>query len=458
MKSLPAVLTIAGSDSGGGAGIQADLKTFSMLGTYGASVITALTAQNSCGVTGISAPEPDFAAQQLRTVLEDIPIRAAKTGMLFSEDIIQALADVLEEPRFDFPLVVDPVCVATSGDVLLKPDALGALKERMIPLAAVLTPNRQEAELLTGRKIDRRSDCFDAISRLLDMGAGAVLLKGGHFDDSPAMTDWLGMPGHDPLPMIQPRVDTNNTHGTGCTLSSAIAAHLALGCDMMEAVRKAQEYLNLALRTSFAVGKGHGPANHMAPLLVHQGVDRAFVRLVETAHELCSLPGAARLAGLGMNLAVSLPGGCRPEHVASMSAPMVGSMDGRLLSAGCPCLGGDDDLAKGLLAVREIFSDIDWAVAAHCTGEHADGLDLEGLLTVEVGDVLGGKGHEKEDQWISSSLTMNWELYKAVADAGLECAPQVVRMRGGAGSPDTLFCFAPTAEELVRVCSQISSL
>ncbi len=463
MKPLPAVLTIAGSDSGGGAGIQADLKTFSMLGTYGASVITALTAQNSLGVSGISAPEPEFVAQQLRTVLEDIPVRAAKTGMLFSEDIILELDSVLDEfsGRLEFPLVVDPVCVATSGDALLKPDALGALKERIIPRATLLTPNRQEAELLTGRKIDRRADCFDAISRLLDLGAGAVLLKGGHFDDSPAMTDWLGMPGYDPLPMIQPRVETNNTHGTGCTLSAAIAAFLAKDCDIIEAVRKAQEYLNLALRTSFAVGHGNGPANHMAPLLVHQGTDQAFVRLVDAGHRLCRIPGAARLAGrLGMNMAVSLPGGCRPEHVASLSAPMVASADGRLLSPGCPSMGADKQTARALLAVREIFHNIFWGVAIQCfVGQENSDLHMEGLLSLEVNaeDVMPGSinAHNLDDHWISSNMTMDWNLHKAVADANLERAPQSVRVIGGAGCPDILYFFAENEDALLLICSQV---
>lgn len=467
MNSLPPVLTIAGSDSGGGAGIQADLKTFAMLGTYGASVITALTAQNTMGVTGITAPEPEFVAKQLKTVLDDIPIRAGKTGMLFSEDIINILADVLDTASF--PLVVDPVCVATSGDVLLKPDALGALKERIIPKATILTPNRQEAELLSGRKIDRTKDCFAAIERLLDMGAEAVLLKGGHFDESPAMTDWLGMRGHDPLPMIQPRVETNNTHGTGCTLSAAIAAGLAKGNDLLEAVRRAQEYMNLALRTSFVVGQGKGPVNHASPLLLHQGTDKVFKEVAKLERMLCGTDKALnlgrRLRGcLGMNVAVSLPGGCRPEHVAALDAPMVPASDGRLRSPGCPGMGTDEHVAKALLAVRAVYPGICMAVAIRCFAEDStnalkakDTLDLEGLIEVEVPAERGeSTSGTHGDHWISSNLTMNWDLHKAVADAGLESAPRVMRTRGGMGVPDTVFCFANEATELFHICLQLA--
>ena len=185
----PQALTVAGSDSGGGAGIQADLKTFAMHGVFGASVITALTAQNSRGVSGIHAPEPPFVARQLSAVLDDLSIGAAKTGMLFSRDIIAAVAPLLRE--WGGPLVVDPVCVAASGDRLLETQAVESLVAEIIPLAALLTPNRHEAELLTGMRVETREQCFAACAKLLEMGPGAVLLKGGHFDEAVAVTDWL---------------------------------------------------------------------------------------------------------------------------------------------------------------------------------------------------------------------------------------------------------------------------
>jgi hydroxymethylpyrimidine/phosphomethylpyrimidine kinase len=256
-------LTIAGSDSGGGAGIQADLKTIAALGAYGMSVITALTAQNGLGVSGIHAPEPDFVKAQMAAVLEGFPVAAAKTGMLFSTGIITALADTLENAAQKFPLVVDPVCVSQSGHQLLQENAVAALKNRMLPLAALLTPNRPEAELLAGMKIDSPEDIETAARRLLDMGAKAVLLKGGHFEAASHMTDWLALPGGELIQLSQPYVDTPNNHGTGCTLSAAIATGLGRGLPLTDAITLAQRYLNNCLTQAYAPGKGAGPPNHM---------------------------------------------------------------------------------------------------------------------------------------------------------------------------------------------------
>ena len=255
MDGFPCILTIAGSDSGGGAGIQADLKTIAMLQGYGASVITALTAQNTRTVTGIHAPSAKFVAQQLRTVLDDIPVAAAKTGMLFSEPIMKAIAPILSKRKF--PLVVDPVCVATSGAKLLKDEAVDAMQRVMFPLADLLTPNIPEAELFTKIRIHDREDVFKAARLLLGMGPKAVLIKGGH-SDSFAATDWYVMQDGEPLPFMQQRVDTEFTHGTGCTLSAAIATGLGQGLEMGAAIKRAQEYLNLGLRAGYRLGEGGG--------------------------------------------------------------------------------------------------------------------------------------------------------------------------------------------------------
>lgn len=265
-RAIPCVLTVAGSDSGGGAGIQADLKTFMMQGCYGASVITALTAQNTLGVAGIHAPDPEFVALQLRTVLADIPFRAAKTGMLFSAGIARAVAGQLAAKTF--PLVVDPVSVSQSGHRLLEPEAVAAVIADVLPLADLVTPNRPEAEMLSGLAITDRDSLFAALEKILAFGPKAVLIKGGHMDEAGGqVTDWLGRPGREPLALPVPRVDTPHTHGTGCTLSAAIAAQLALGRDLEGAIRQAQAYLNQALGMGFAVGQGASPPNHLAPWL-----------------------------------------------------------------------------------------------------------------------------------------------------------------------------------------------
>ncbi len=262
------IMTVAGSDSGGGAGIQADLKTITVLGAFGVSAITALTAQNGLGVRGIHAPEPEFVALQLRALLEGFPVAAAKTGMLFSAPIIETVADILRHRNF--PLVVDPVAVSQSGHKLLEDSALEALIRRIVPLADVLTPNKPEAEALSGIAVASRSDLEKAGARLLDMGAKAVLIKGGHFDagdlSTPenTVTDWLFLPGRPVWALAHRRVDTVNNHGTGCTLSAAMATFIGQGKSVYEAVRDAQRFLEEALAAAFAPGLGTGPPNFAA--------------------------------------------------------------------------------------------------------------------------------------------------------------------------------------------------
>ena len=305
MEKLPCILTIAGSDSGGGAGIQADLKAITMLGGYGASVVTALTAQNTKAVTGIHAPSPSFVAQQLRTVLDDITVDAAKTGMLFSEPVIKAVAPILSNKTY--PLVVDPVSVATSGAKLLKDDAVDAMVRMIFPYADLLTPNLPEAELFTGIKITDRDDVLKAARLLLDMGPKAVLIKGGH-SDTLAITDWFVVKGQDPIPFMQQRVDTNCTHGTGCTLSAAIATGLGLGLDTGTAIMRAQAYLNLGLRAGYRLGEGGGPPNHSAPWIKEKaraGILRdldEFGRWLSASRDIYSL-----LPRVRTNVVVALP-------------------------------------------------------------------------------------------------------------------------------------------------------
>ena len=261
--SLPVTLTLAGSDSGGGAGVQADLKTMTALGCFATSVFTALTAQNGAGVLGIHEVPPDFVRLQIRAVREGFPVKAAKIGMVASAPIVETLADSLADK--DFPLVVDPVCVSQSGHKLLRDDAVESLKTRLIPLADLLTPNRPEAELLCGFSIETEEDVRRAGKTLIAMGAKAVLIKAGHFDEQgDEMADRLITADGSHLALFHRRIHTPNNHGTGCTLSAAIAAYLALGNPLSEAVRKAQAYLVRALEYAFSPGIGAGPPHFMA--------------------------------------------------------------------------------------------------------------------------------------------------------------------------------------------------
>ena len=260
------VLTIAGSDSGGGAGIQADLKTFSALGVYGASVIAALTAQNTRAVTAIHDVPPDFVVAQLDAVFDDIEFAAVKIGMLSSPAVIEAVSDGLRRHHAKC-IVLDPVMVAKSGDRLLREDAVSTLKELLLPLATVITPNLPEAAvLLDGEEVRDEAGMAAAAAALRKLGPPAVLLKGGHLETSDSI-DVLH-DGTEPLTLAAPRIATRNTHGTGCTLASAIAALLARGRPLREAVQGAKAYVTEAIRAAdrLAVGHGHGPVHHFHAL------------------------------------------------------------------------------------------------------------------------------------------------------------------------------------------------
>jgi hydroxymethylpyrimidine/phosphomethylpyrimidine kinase len=262
-RNYTRVLSIAGSDSGGGAGIQADLKTFAALGCYGMSVVTALTAQNTTGVTGIHAVPPAFAAQQMAAVISDIGVDAVKIGMLYSAELIESVADSLKEHDVN-TIVLDPVMVAQSGDKLLQKEAIEALKRCLVPMATVITPNLPEAEVLLGREIDGLEGMRTAAKALAGLGCRSVLVKGGHLE-TPESTDVLYISGEDRI-MVLPdrRVPTPNTHGTGCTLSSAIAAHLAKGLGIEPSVKQAKGYIAEAIRAgaAYRIGQGSGPVHH----------------------------------------------------------------------------------------------------------------------------------------------------------------------------------------------------
>jgi hydroxymethylpyrimidine/phosphomethylpyrimidine kinase len=253
------VLTIAGSDSGGGAGIQADLKTFLAHGVHGMSAITAVTVQNSIGVQGFYELEPRAVFEQIESVATDIGVDAAKTGMLASAPVMDAVADACE--RFAIPnLVVDPVAVSKHGDLLLRPDALETMRRRILPLASVATPNLGEVEQLTGVRVERRADMLQAARAVRALGPRWALIKGGHLP-GPEAVDLL-FDGDEQVWLEAARIDTPHTHGTGCTLSSAIAANLALGLDVATAVREAKAYLTGAIAGGFPLGKGIGPTDH----------------------------------------------------------------------------------------------------------------------------------------------------------------------------------------------------
>lgn len=263
--SPPVAMTIAGSDSGGGAGIQADLRTFAFHKVHGTSALTCITAQNTLGVTRVDALPPEAVTAQIAAVAEDIGIQAAKTGMLLNQDIIAVVSGQLEAIALT-QLVVDPVMVSRTGAQLIDDDAIAKLRDRLIPLAAVLTPNRYEAQILAGLEITSLADMESAAQRILKLGARSVLVKGGGMTgDLRGVDVWCD---GDRLEILRTEtIDTKDTHGTGCTLSAAIAANLALDLDVFAAVQAAKVYVTTALRYALRIGRGQGPVGHFFSLL-----------------------------------------------------------------------------------------------------------------------------------------------------------------------------------------------
>jgi len=412
----PCVLTVAGSDSGGGAGIQADLKTFMMQGAYGLSVITALTAQNTAAVTAIEAPTPGFVAAQLRAVLPDFPIRAAKTGMLFSAPIIAVVAEHLAGAAF--PLVVDPVCVSQSGARLLEADAVSVLRERLIPLAALVTPNLPEAMELSGVEVTGRDAAREAARRILAMkdatgrGPGAVLIKGGHdAASSGSVTDLLVLADGRETEIVRQRLATKNTHGTGCTLSAAIAAHLALGEDLQTAVAKARDYLHLCLRAAYDLGAGNGPPHHLAPY--QRTKARLFVldELRQAARRLAAMPGLAALVPeVSMNMALAAPWPAAIGDVAAFAGRITRGRDGSVYIPAGPAFGASSHMAKVVLAAAAVVPGVACAVNVRYNERTLAALSRAGLASVWF-----DRANEPKDVKEREGSSLEWGTHAALA-------------------------------------------
>ena len=346
---IPCALTIAGSDSGGGAGIQADLKTFAALGVHGMTAITSITAQNTVAVTAVQDVDPDVVRAQIEAVAEDIGVDAAKTGMLHTSEIIEVVAGEVE--RYGFPVVVDPVMIAKSGAVLLKPEATETLVGMLLPLATVVTPNAMEAEVISGVKVGTLEEGKRAAEKIASFGPGAVVVKGGHIiQGGGKVVDILLHRGEFTL-LEAERYETTTTHGTGCSFSSAIASELAKGSGIPEAVRVAKEFVNRSIKYGLHIGRGHGPLNPMANL--YNDAERYTVlkcvgdavRLLEGSSEVRRL-----VAEVQMNIGMALSYASSPEDVAAVAGRIVRTGQG-VRAAGCPQFGASRHVARTILAV-----------------------------------------------------------------------------------------------------------
>ena len=340
------VLTIAGSDSGGGAGIQADLKVITTLGGYGMSVLTALTAQNTTGVQGIHEVPVAFVEKQIDSVLSDIGADAVKTGMLANRGIIEAVARKLRQYH-SRNVVVDPVMVAKSGDLLLRKDACEALIGKLLPLATVVTPNLMEASVLTGSRIRSLGEMKRAARRIHEMGPKHVVVKGGHLKGS--ATD-IFFDGRKILELQSPRLDTKNTHGTGCTYASAIATFLALGDEAPEAVRKAKTFITLAIQAGLNLGKGVGPTNPFAFVLREMERYRVVQELKKAIAQLRDERVGHLIPEVSSNLGYALPYAERIEDVAAFPGRIV-RMGDSIATQGDPEFGASRHIARIILTV-----------------------------------------------------------------------------------------------------------
>ncbi len=439
-SKMPVAITIAGSDSGGGAGIQADLKTFAAMYVHGTVALTAITAQNTYEVTAVHALPPNMVVEQIRVVYEDLGIDAGKTGMLFSSEIIEAVARAMD--RFVFPLVVDPVMVAKSGAQLLRDDAIESLISRLVPRATVITPNRFEAERMLGMSIRSVDDMEKAAREIAKMGPDAVLLKGGHVEGE-ASLDILYYKGRIHR-YDAPRFDVKTTHGTGCSLSAAIAAGLAHGLSIEDAVAKAKKLITDAIRFGLAIGKGHGPVNPMAGL--YRDASKYYVRreLREFIGWLKGIKGIDRLVPeVGMNIAYSaLYPVDKYDFVAIPGRIRRLPTDG--ISVATPEFGGSDHLARYLLAIKVRFPEVraainiryDEAIIEHLKKKNYRISSYDRSL--EPGEVKSVEGG-----------TIKWGVEQAIR--GLEAYPHVIYHLGDIGKEPMIVLFGRTLDDIKKL-------
>lgn len=342
------ILSVAGSDSGGGAGIQADLKVITILGGYGMSVITALTAQNTIGVQGVYAVPQEFIAQQLDAVLSDIGADAAKTGMLATPEIVDVVANGIK--KYDIqPLVVDPVMVAKSGDSLLSEDARQTLKNSLLPLATVVTPNLPEAEVLCGCRVQNLKEMQEAARRIHQLGPRYVVIKGGHLKDRPVdlLFDGKAFQTYDAS-----RLNQRNTHGTGCTFSAALTTFLATGLPIAEAVGEAKRFITLAISMGMDIGSGHGPTNPYAHIIGLKERDATLVELKKAIEFLSYQRLGSLIPEVRSNIGYALPGAADYNDVAGFPG-RISQVGDEVFAYKDPTFGATRHIARVVLAAMK---------------------------------------------------------------------------------------------------------
>lgn len=412
----PVALTVAGSDSGGGAGIQADLKTMEARGAFGTSVITSVTAQNTRGVSSIHPVPTEEVRAQYDAVTGDFDVRAAKTGMLGTAEMVETVTDCVEDAPF--PVVVDPVMVATSGDRLLDEDAERAYED-LVAASAVVTPNTDEAAVLTGTEPTDESTAREAGAELVEMGAAAALVKGGHAPGE-EVADVL-VTAETEAVFVHPRVDTEATHGSGCTLSSAIAAHLARGMDTVAAVEAGVSFLQRAVRYPLDVGEGPGAVHHLAEIRDRAARTDAVESVESVVDAVVAADARELVPDVGLNVVGATPCAERPDELAAVEGRIARTRSGVRPNRGVR-VGASSRLAEFLLAVREVDPTVRFAANCRFDGAVEAAMDSLGWSVVRVepaGDDEADSGTESAArEAVLKALEPDAETPAAVVDGG----------------------------------------
>jgi hydroxymethylpyrimidine kinase/phosphomethylpyrimidine kinase len=415
------ILTIAASDSSGGAGIQADIKAITVLGGHALSAITALTAQNSISIEDIYPVPCDFLSKQLDAVLKDIGADAVKTGMLLEETAVKTIVDKIKE--YNIPIIViDPVISSTTGHTLLKDDALKALKEELLPMATMITPNLDEAFALTGIKADSISSMKDAAEKLFELGAKNVLIKGGHLKDDP--TDIL-YDGKSFFEFSETRINTKNTHGTGCTLSAAIATELAKGSTPFDAVKNAKEFITTAIKYSLPFGSGHGPTNPFAAILQNAEIYQCIKELKRNIEVLKNKKIGRLIPEIQSNFGYITPAGTGPEDVIAFPGRIIRLKDS-ITTVSPPEPGASRHIAKVILTAFKHNRLIRSAMNIAYRTEIIDACR-------KLGFTIGEFKRSEEPPTVKEleGSTMEWGTEKAINNNGF--VPDIIFDQGGIG-------------------------
>ncbi|MDI6754093.1 MAG: bifunctional hydroxymethylpyrimidine kinase/phosphomethylpyrimidine kinase [Thermodesulfobacteriota bacterium] len=441
---LPRVLTVAGSDSGGGAGIQADLKTIAVLGGFGMSAVTAVTAQNTCGVTGIHEIPSDFVARQMEAVISDIGVDALKTGMLINPAIIRAVCQKIRKHRLA-KVVVDPVMTAKGGTRLLSPEGEEVLRRELLPLAQVIVPNLSESEALTGKKIKGLKGMREAAVQIHGLGAKNVLVKGGHLSGDPVDVFFDGRKFYD-LEGI--RISTPHTHGTGCTTSAAIAVELARGSSAREAVEKAKAFITRAIQFAIPLGHGQGPVNPFALAALESERYRVIQKLKKAFQTLKEKKLGYLFPEVQSNLGYALPHSRGPEDVAAFPGRFV-RLGKEIVKVADPEFGASQHIAKIILTTMMYDTDMRSAMNLRFAGE------ILGRAR-KAGFSIGRFDRKDEPGWVKQreGSSLSWGVQKVLQKK--KDIPDIIFDRGGMGKEPMIRVLGRDPEEVVDKVIRLS--